>query len=666
MRIKSIQAKIAFFSGICLLITSIVIISLSSLSMMKEAKKARTDSIESAKIQAGDIGEKLSSNIKIVLEEPMNSACSMANIFSGVKNEELKLGLDRNEAGNILKTILYKNPQYLGTYAGWEPNEFDAMDDIYKNSPGHDATGRYVPYWNRGGDGKVVVEALVDYEVEGVGDYYQIPKKTKNECIVDPYKYTIQGKETLITSLVVPILLNDKFYGIAGVDLELAFLQGITDDVKDIYSGKAEIAIISYSGVIGAVTGKPEFQGKTITEYNKNWSAYLAGIQSGKKLMEQKDGKIICFIPLKIGKTTTPWTVNITIPEKEVTKNADIQMSNAKAGLMKLIGISAVLILLALIVQWFVAKSISNPINASISTLSEVAEQVTSASSQVSQSSQQLAEGASEQASSLEETSASLEEMGSMTKQNADNAQQAEKMAVNAGKAAEKGRVAMTKMTQAIEKIKASSDQTAKIIKTIDEIAFQTNLLALNAAVEAARAGDAGKGFAVVAEEVRSLARRSAEAAKSTSDLIEDSRNNTMNGVQMSNDATVIFNEIAENVVKLSQIVSEVNAASNEQSKGIDQINIAITQMDKLTQSNAASAEESASASEELSAQATELEGVVDALLHIIGGQNSLSENNNTNRKALTANRVSAHTHSLNDAKIEHKQIAHEQDENDE
>jgi methyl-accepting chemotaxis protein len=191
---------------------------------------------------------------------------------------------------------------------------------------------------------------------------------------------------------------------------------------------------------------------------------------------------------------------------------------------------------------------------------------------------------------------------------------------VETSSAVEKSRDAMTRMGHAITKIKGSSDQTAKIIKTIDEIAFQTNLLALNAAVEAARAGDAGKGFAVVAEEVRNLAQRSAEAAKNTAALIEESQQNANDGVAVSNEVGGILAQIVESVQKLTQLIGEVSAASDEQSKGILQIGTAVTEMDKLTQSNAANAEESASASEELAAQAKELGDMVEVLVGIVKG----------------------------------------------
>lgn len=262
--------------------------------------------------------------------------------------------------------------------------------------------------------------------------------------------------------------------------------------------------------------------------------------------------------------------------------------------------------------------AIKNNLNQALDALDQALAQASDASIQVSQaaeqiamSSQTLASGASEQASALEEVSASLEELTAMTAQNADNASQADVLAKEAREAAAKGNKSMVLMEDAIGKIKTSSDQTAKIIKTIEEIAFQTNLLALNAAVEAARAGEAGRGFAVVAEEVRNLAARSAEAAKNTAEMIEDAVRNTQGGVQITKEVAEILRDIDGRAGKVSDFISEIAAASKEQSSGLVQINKAVSEMDKVTQANAASSEQSAAAAEELSAQAESLGAII-------------------------------------------------------
>ena len=211
-----------------------------------------------------------------------------------------------------------------------------------------------------------------------------------------------------------------------------------------------------------------------------------------------------------------------------------------------------------------------------------------------------------------------------MTRQNADNSLQAKNLADEANRNAENGADLMKKLLEAMQTIKESSNQTAKIVKTIDEIAMQTNLLALNAAVEAARAGEAGRGFAVVAEEVRNLAQRSAEAAKNTADMIQESVNNSNNGVLITDEAGKAIDSILVGNKKVNDLIAEIAAASAEQAKGIDQINVAVSQLDQVTQQNAANSEESASAAEELSSQAEELQSMVDQfeLSAVSRGQN--------------------------------------------
>ncbi|MBN2722520.1 MAG: methyl-accepting chemotaxis protein [Deltaproteobacteria bacterium] len=257
----------------------------------------------------------------------------------------------------------------------------------------------------------------------------------------------------------------------------------------------------------------------------------------------------------------------------------------------------------------------ANALHDALSQVNESVFQVKEAVGQISSSSQQVAEGASEQASSLEETSSSLEEMAGMTRQNADNSQQANNLAQSAKKAADSGSANMDKLIDAMTRIKASAVGTSAIIQDINEIAFQTNLLALNAAVEAARAGEAGRGFAVVAEEVRNLALRSKDAAKKTEDLIKESVDVSEEGAQMSNGVKTQLDDMLEAIAKVENIIKEIAVASQEQARGIDQVNSAVAQMNEVTQLNAANAEESSSASEELSAQALELASLVEKFI---------------------------------------------------
>jgi methyl-accepting chemotaxis protein len=310
------------------------------------------------------------------------------------------------------------------------------------------------------------------------------------------------------------------------------------------------------------------------------------------------------------------WTASVG----ELNGMLDARISGLRTARIEALAISvAVLATLALVATW-VSRSIIRALRNITASLNGGAEQIAAASGQVAASSQSLAQGASESAASLEETSSSLEEISSMTKRNALTAQQAGTLSSDAKVVGDKANSAMVKMSSAIDAIQKGALETARFIKTIDEIAFQTNLLALNAAVEAARAGEAGKGFAVVAEEVRNLAKRSAEAAKNTAGLIEGSVQNAKNGVAIAEEVARTLAEITLSSGKVNLLVAEIAAASREQSQGVGQVNQAVQQMDKVTQGNAAAAEESAASAEELNSQSEQLRNVVGDLLKLVNG----------------------------------------------
>ena len=301
----------------------------------------------------------------------------------------------------------------------------------------------------------------------------------------------------------------------------------------------------------------------------------------------------------------------------QVAREIEAATSTATVGIV-------VGIVIALVVGFglslLIVRTTSDVLRSSVRELREGSHQVASASSQVATAAQSLSQGATEQAASLEETSASMEEMSSMTRRNAANSAQAAEMMVEAEQLVGDANGALAEMVSSMSAIKAASDEVAKIIRTIDDIAFQTNILALNAAVEAARAGDAGMGFAVVAEEVRSLAQRSAQAAKDTTALIEQSIARSDDGQQKVRAVEQSIASITRSAAQVKTLVDDVTHASRQQAQGIDQVSQAIVQMEQVTQGTAATAEESAAASEELSAQAQAAMSAVARIAALVGG----------------------------------------------
>jgi methyl-accepting chemotaxis protein len=426
-----------------------------------------------------------------------------------------------------------------------------------------------------------------------------------------------------------PVYLGNTFHGVVVINADWHLAWELLSD--NVYGRTGFPYVLNDKGLL---LSHPDATLKDQVDLTDSQYGVLAELVRNRMLSGEEgvaeyeyEGEMVyaSFTPLKLGKNA--YTLATQVPMAEVLEIEHNIHDMASRELRSVIWtISMVLLVLGaiggLVGLWF-SRSITRPLNRIISGLDDGAQQVSSAAGEVSSSSQSMAEGASQQAASIEETSSSMEEMSSMTRQNAQNSDKANGLMQETAHAISAANASMERLSRSMEDISKASEETSKIIKTIDEIAFQTNLLALNAAVEAARAGEAGAGFAVVADEVRNLAMRSAAAAKDTAQLIEGTVKKVHEGSKLVSSTSEAFMEAAKSSDHVGTLVEEISHASKEQSSGIDQVNIAVSEMDKVVQQNAAVAEESASAAEEMSAQAEQLKAYVTDLVQLVTGKST-------------------------------------------
>ncbi len=610
----------------------------------------RSKDLDYAYNNSASIARENAAAIKAELEVTLDSARTLAQTLSAF--EEYPIESRRQICSSIIKKLADENKNFLGAWACFEPNALDGMDNKFANSEGHDQTGRFIPYWSRGEQG-VSHSALVDYAVEGSGDYYLLALRSGKESILEPYIYQISGKNVLLTTFSVPIKnALGKIIGVAGIDISLDTLNSMKFNAGNFTS--ANVYLLSNSGTY-VIHSNKETLGKKLSdiELDKNKIEKMLGaIKAGNSYVTEGTSEVTkaeslkTMVPIVLGNTGAPWSTGFTVKMSEITakSNANIILLITIfilviAAISAAIWISVVRIIKRPLSQLVAVaeqqakgnydmdinsdrgdelgilfqslKAVNDNMNVLVSNMREASEQVTSGAKQISTSSIGLAQGATEQASTIEELTASIEEISSQTNMNAGNAREANTLAETAKTNAVNGNVQMQEMLIAMNNINESSGNIFKIIKVIDEIAFQTNILALNAAVEAARAGQHGKGFAVVAEEVRNLAARSANAAKETTAMIESSIKKVKDGTMIANETAKALDKIVEDVSRVASLVSEIATASHEQSSGINQINQGIIQVSNVVQTNSATSEESAAASEELLSQAEALKDQV-------------------------------------------------------
>ncbi|MFC5458791.1 methyl-accepting chemotaxis protein [Massilia niabensis] len=625
---------------ICTTATALVLLSLGITSAVigikgRDASEdaamrlAQTAARETAAVLQGRIG----ANMKAI--DVLSGAVGATGAASGP--------LARPQLREITKSVLFGAEDLVGTLVAMEPDALDGKDAEYAGQkPEFDDTGRYMPYWTRTADGGARVEPSVFVSTPGGNDWYDVPKSTGKRYLSEPYSYPVNGKETLIASLVAPIVVGGQFKGVATGDIMLLKLAAILAGMKPIEGGV--LTLVSNGGLYASHPDAAR-NGKKADDIP---AAGLESIRQGKAY-EFTDGQAMVRLlqPLQPHPDMAPWAVQLSFPQAVATAPARELMAYSLV-------VSAICALLATLVMVTVLYRLMRPVRTLAAAMSDLAggnadlsarlevrgkdelatiatgfntfvakiqdvlarvrdssDSVAGASSEIRQGNANLSARTEQQASALEETAASMEELTSTVRQNADNARQANQMAVSASGIALRGGEVVAQVVGTMSSIEASSRKVVDIIAVIDGIAFQTNILALNAAVEAARAGEQGRGFAVVATEVRNLAQRSAAAAKEIKTLINDSVDKVGMGSMLVAEAGQTMQQVVDSVRRVTDIVSEISAASAEQSTGIGQVNQAIVQMDDATQQNAALVEQAAAATESLQEQAATLVALV-------------------------------------------------------
>ncbi|SOE98846.1 methyl-accepting chemotaxis sensory transducer with Cache sensor [Burkholderia sp. OK233] len=597
-----------------------------------------------AMLYAEQLAQTRAAQVRFTLESAIHTAQTLAQTLQGLRAAGSP---DRAVSNSILKSIIESHPEYLGVWTVWEPNAFDGKDRLYLNTPSSDSGGRYLPYWNRG-SGKVEVEAgpTPDTTTDRNQDWYQLPKRSGKDVVIEPYLELAGGNKIMMTSLAVPMSENGKFVGVSGIDIALSELQNGIEKIQPFGTG-----------YVSLITNKGQYVGdRDATNVGQPFSSNGASAEDQAAVREGRYhvsafedprlGKVTrIYVPVEIGDTGTFWSFAITVPEQAMM--AEVAKLQRTAIVMALLSVIVVSLGLAFSLNRLVLRPIggepddavdlarrvadgdlslrinvsrgdTSSLMSALQVMQERLSQVVAgvrhnangvalASVEIAQGNLDLSGRTEEQAAALEQTAASMEEFAATVGQNADNAKRANALAGVASNVAIQCGKVVGEVVDTMRDINESSHKITDIVSVIEGIAFQTNILALNAAVEAARAGENGRGFAVVASEVRNLAQRSATAAKEIKGLIGRSVEWVERGSVLVDQAGSTMTDVVDAVQRVAAIMSDITVASDEQKRGIVQIGDAVNLMEESTQRNAALVEESAAAALILREQAQDL-----------------------------------------------------------
>ncbi|WP_433367236.1 methyl-accepting chemotaxis protein [Actinoplanes sp. CA-142083] len=554
---------------------------------------------------ADEVAQRNAAQVQQVVLGGLGTARDMAQVM-----DQTAANGDRKTARADLRAVLVEHPEFLGVWSGWEPDAFDGNDsDFRKADDGYDATGRFVPYWFRDGD-KISLTALTDYDKSGAGDYYQIPKTTKAEKVIEPYVYNVGGVDTMMTSVAVPIIRSGTVVGVAGIDMALTSLQTLVGSIRPFGTGSA--VLVSTAGVVVA-GGRADQAGKAAAEDVAALSASAAksGTSAQRVTTAGGDETLQVAAPLTLGDGDT-WSLVVSVPTATILAAADRTRTIS-------IGITAVAVLIAGIAAFLLARTIVRPIERLRDRMAEIADgdgdltqrvtvtredeagqlagafnrfvekvavtirgiaestgKLTSAAQELNAVSAQLQSGAanasdralnarsaSEQVNAgVQSIAAGAEQMSASITEISSNATQAAQVAAQAMSVAERtnGQVA---------ELGSASAEVGEVVRLITTIAEQTNLLALNATIEAARAGDMGKGFAVVAGEVKELAQQTAQATEQITARIGAIQSSSAQAAAAIGEIAQVITQIGDYTTTIASAVEEQTATTGEMSRTV-------------------------------------------------------------------------------------------------